>query len=167
MQKVKRPQMLRLGASFLQGGKRMSSVWHYWWPLFLIVFSNVLYNLSAKNTPPVANPFLSLSVTYFVGTLATIILFFATSEDRNILQGALKLNWTSLLLGASIVGLETGYIFLYRAGWNISKGPLTANILLSSILLIIGAVVFRETVTLRQLVGIGVCFAGLFLISTK
>ncbi len=142
-------------------------MWHYLWPLFLIVCSNVVYNLSTKSTPQSASPFFSLLITYLVGAAASLVLFFFTSQDRNLLQNIAKINWTSVLLGLAVVGLETGYLFLYRAGWNISKGPLTANILLSSILLIVGALVFHETISVKQLLGVAVCFVGLVLISSK
>lgn len=142
-------------------------MWHYLWPLMLIVCSNVVYNLSAKSTPQTANPFFSLVVTYLIGATFSFGLFYFTSSNRSIPENISELNWTSLLLGLAIVGLETGYIYLYRAGWDIGKGPLTANIALTSILLIIGALFFQESITLKQFFGILLCFAGLLMINTK
>lgn len=76
-----------------------------------------------------------------------------------------KTNWTAPVLGASIVALEFGYIYVYRAGWQVNAASLTANIALACILVIVGFLVYREGLTLQQIIGIGVCIFGLFLIS--
>lgn len=70
-------------------------------------------------------------------------------------------------VGIAIVGLEAGYVFLYRAGWKVSNGALTANICLAVALLIIGFLLFKETITIKQLAGVVVCGVGLFLINGK
>ena len=38
----------------------------YIWPIALVVFSNVLYQICAKSVPQNLNPFASLTVTYAV-----------------------------------------------------------------------------------------------------
>ena len=63
------------------------------------------------------------------------------------------------------MGLEIGYILLYRAGWKISSGALVANICLAFILIVIGALLYKEQITLRQVLGIGFCVVGLVLVS--
>lgn len=75
--------------------------------------------------------------------------------------------WTPFVLGLAIVGLEAGYVFLYRAGWKVSSGALTANICLAVALLIIGYLLYKETITIKQLAGVVVCGVGLFLINGK
>ena len=76
-----------------------------------------------------------------------------------------RVNWTSLVLGFAIVGLEAGNLFLYRAGWKVSAGSVACNISLAVVLLFVGYFLFREQITLRQLAGVAVCAAGLFLIT--
>jgi drug/metabolite transporter (DMT)-like permease len=79
-----------------------------------------------------------------------------------------KINWTPfVVLGLAIVGLEAGYVFLYRAGWKVSSGALTANICLAVALLIIGYLLYKETISVKQLAGVVVCGVGLFLINGK
>ena len=76
-----------------------------------------------------------------------------------------KLNWTALILGISIVGLELGYIYIYRVGWKMGIGSLVANIALACILLLIGALFLKESISIRQLIGVFVCMAGLILVT--
>ena len=103
-------------------------MWNYIWPILLVIGSNTVYNICAKSTPAEANSFVSLSITYLVGALLSIGMFFLTSAGKDYFVELKKLNWASVVLGASVVALEFGYIAIYRAGWKVSVGSLVANI---------------------------------------
>ena len=49
------------------------------WPLALAIFSNVIYQICAKSVPGGMNPFASLTITYVVGAIASVILYFVLS----------------------------------------------------------------------------------------
>ena len=138
---------------------------HMMLPVVLVVFSNVFYNLCTKYTPGQANSFLSLTITYIVAATLSFLAFCVTGHVQNLGIELTKLNWTSFVLGLSIIGLEIGYIYMYRIGWKISIGSLVANISLACILLIVGIVLFKENVSLRQMFGVAVCIFGLILIT--
>ncbi len=138
-------------------------MWNMIWPIVLVVGSNCVYNICTKSTPAGANAFLSLTVTYLVGAAASAMLFLAGGGGA-LLPELKKLGWPAPALGVVIVGLEVGYICLYRAGWKVSLGSLVANICLACVLLVVGALLYHEAVSLRQLAGIAVCAAGLFLV---
>lgn len=135
------------------------------WPIAMIVVSNTLYNICAKSVPGEADSFAALCVTYLTAAGASVALFFLANSNRHLLAELGKVNWVSLVLGIVIVGLEFGYVAAYRAGWQVSTCSLTANITLACVLVAVGAVLYRESISLRQLAGIAVCGAGLFLIS--
>ena len=139
-------------------------MWNMLWPLLLIVASNCFYNICTKSMPSNANAFASLTVTYLAGAVLSAILFLAGCRGAGIGEELSKINWTSLVLSLAIVGLEAGYVSLYRAGWKVSIGALTANICLAVALLAIGCLLYRESVSPRQALGICVCGLGLFLI---
>ena len=141
-------------------------MWNYIWPVLLIVGYNIAYNLMTKSTPAQVNPFASLTVTYLVAAVFSFILLMFSSSGHP-LGDFREVNWTGIVLGMAIVGLELGYICLYRAGWNISVGSLVANVLLAACLLVIGLVVFKEAVGAKQVLGIAVCLCGLVLINMK
>ena len=92
----------------------------YVWPIALVVLSNVAYQICAKSVPEEMNPFASLTVTYLVGAAASGILFFALDHSGNLIHEVQKINWAPLVLGIVIVGLEAGWIYAYKAGWQVS-----------------------------------------------
>lgn len=139
-------------------------MWNMIWPILIVVLSNTSYNISAKSTPEEINPFASLSVTYFTAMVCAVIMFFITSGQKNIISEFQKMNWTSFILGIAIVGLEFGFLLAYRAGWKISTASLVASISLSCMLLIVGLLIYKEAISLKQFVGMGVCALGLILI---
>lgn len=139
-------------------------MWSMLWPILVVVIANTFYNIITKSTPSNINSLASLSVSYFIAMIFSILMFFITSEEKNLLHEISKMNWTSYALGVTIVGLEFGYLFIYRAGWKISAASLFANISLACVLLIVGFLIYKESLNPRQILGIGVCIVGLILI---
>jgi drug/metabolite transporter (DMT)-like permease len=137
------------------------------WPIALIVISNVFYNICSKETPSAVNPFASLTVTYTVGAAASAAMYFAFSRGGNLLREYRNLSWSSFVLGLAIVGLESGSIYMYKSGWNVSSGQLVYSIILAICLILIGVFVYHESISLTKITGILVCVAGLFLINAK
>lgn len=95
------------------------------------------------------------------------MLFILNNHSKSLVTEITNINWTAFVLGLSIVGLEFGYVYMYRAGWKISVGSLVANISLACVLLLLGILMYKETVSIRQLIGILVCISGLIMISTS
>jgi drug/metabolite transporter (DMT)-like permease len=135
------------------------------WPILIVVTSNTVYNICAKSTPETVNGFAPLAITYTIAAVCAVLLFYLTAEEKQLLAELGKTSWTAWVLGLSIVGLEFGFLCVYRAGWNISMGNLTASITLSCVLLLAGVLLYRETLTLRQILGMAVCVLGLVLIT--
>jgi uncharacterized membrane protein len=137
----------------------------YVFSIVLIVASNILYNVCQKSTPERANPFSALLITYLVAMILTGIALLVYKTDKAILKSFKELNWTSIVLGVAIVGLEFGYLMAYRAGWNISVGSLVANILLALMLIPIGILFYKEGFELNKILGAAFCIVGLILIN--
>ncbi len=136
-------------------------------PIIMIILSNTFYHISSKATPQNANPFASLFVTYMVAAIITFILLLFHTNFKSTFSTFQQLNWTSVILGIAIIGLEFGYIQAYRIGWNISICSLVCNISLGIILLLIGILVYHEQITKQQFMGIIFCLIGIFLINKK
>ena len=141
-------------------------MWNMLWPLLLIVGSNCFYHICTRSMPSQMNPFASLTVTYLVGAALSALIFLVSAGAGRIGSELAKMNWTGFVLGLAIVGLEAGFVFLYRAGWKISVGSLAANICLALALLLIGWLLYKESISPRQLLGVAVCCAGLFLVNS-
>ncbi len=139
----------------------------YVFSIFLIVTSNIVYNICAKSTPGGINPFVSLFITYLTAALMVALAYPFYPSGKNLAQSFCDLNWTSITLGVSIVGLEFGYIMAYRAGWNISVGSLVANILLAIMLIPVGVFFFKEGFSANKIIGVVLCLAGLTMLGRR
>jgi len=137
----------------------------YVFSIVIIVISNILYNICQKSTPEGVNPFSSLLVTYLTASIISVIAFLLFYADKNIVQSFEELNWTSIALGISIVGLEFGYLMAYRSGWNISEGSLVANIILALMLIPVGMLFYKEGFALSKTLGVMFCLIGLLLLN--
>ncbi len=145
----------------------------FYFPILLIIASNVLYHICAKSVPLQMNPMVSLMITYLVAGSLTLFMFFMMPQiftmDKKLeisLLGQIKqANWAPFVLGFVIVGLELGNILMYRAGWNISLGSLVSNISLAVILLALGVLLYKESISTSQVFGIGLCIVGLIFIN--
>ena len=135
------------------------------WPILLVILSNTVYNICTKSTPGNVNAFGTLMITYAVATILTALIFVFLVKPENVLTELSRVNWTSVVLGMAIVGLELAYIFAYRAGWKVSSASLVANIGLSIVLIFVGVILYGENISLKQVMGILVCCVGLFLIN--
>lgn len=118
-----------------------------------------------KSMPGDVNPFGALMVTYLVAAIISGIIFIYIVGPSNVGGEMSEINWTSVILALAIVGLEVGYVFVYRAGWTVSTASVVANIGLACVLLIVGYFLYKENVSINQIVGIIVCMFGLVLIN--
>lgn len=137
----------------------------YVFSIFLIVASNIIYNICQKSTPQRANPFSALLITYLTAAILTVIASQFYKTEKGFFQSFKDLNWTSIALGVSIVGLEFGYLMAYRTGWNISVGSLVANIILAVMLIPVGILFYKEGFELNKILGSAFCIVGLILIN--
>lgn len=140
-------------------------MWSMIYPILIIVAANTIYNICAKSAPKEINSFAVLSITYLVAAVLSFIMFFVTAKGKNILTEFTKANWVPFVLGIVIVGLELGYILAYRNGWKMNTVSVTANITLAVILIFVAFLFYKETLTVRQIIGVFVCAGGLALIS--
>ncbi|KJR48276.1 Membrane protein [Desulfosporosinus sp. I2] len=139
----------------------------YMFPIALIVLSNIVYNVCQKSTPQSVNPFSALLITYLTAAILTLVAFPFYKTDKGFFQSFYELNWTSFALGGAIVGLELGYLFAYRVGWNLGVGSLVANIILAIMLIPIGILFYKEGFAINQIIGAVFCIVGLILINKK
>lgn len=134
-------------------------------PILIIVLSNCLYHICSKTIPNNVNTFGSLTVTYISAAIVSAILFVTMVKPENLAAQLSNINWSSILLGICIVGLEAGYIYAYRMGWQVNNAPVVANTCLAIALLIIGAVLFHEGISIKQIAGMFFCIIGLIFIN--
>lgn len=134
-------------------------------PIVLIVLSNVVYNICQKSTPHAANPYVALLATYLTAALLTVVIYQFNKGEKGFWQALGDLNWTSLVLGVAIVGLELGFLLAFRVGWNISLGSLVSSSIVAMVLIPIGILFYHEGFELNKIIGVVLCLVGLILIN--
>lgn len=136
-----------------------------WWPLLLVVASSVGYQVGLKEVSDVGDPMASLMVTYLAASGVSFVIYFFQSLGReSFLRGVLSVNASAIGLGLAIVGIEVGTLFMYRAGWAVNVAFVVANSLIVAALMLTGFLLYKEKLTLRQLIGVGISLAGILCI---
>jgi drug/metabolite transporter (DMT)-like permease len=139
----------------------------FYFSIVLAICSSALYHFSAKSTPANVNFSISLVVTYLVA-LGIVLLSIFFFPAKNGLAAELKqLNWASFLLAVAIVGIEFGFLLVYRSGWNLGIAAVLVNVAASLILLPVAIFLFKDKISWVNVLGIIVCFIGLIMLNWK
>ena len=140
----------------------------YVWPIALVVFANVMYQICAKSMPASINPLAALTVTYFIAMVSSGGLYFAINRgDANLLVEYSKLNWVPFVFGFVLVALEVGFIYAYKAGWQVNTASIVQSAFLAAALIFVGFLLYHEPLTWNKLIGIAICVIGLVFINLK
>ena len=99
------------------------------------------------------------------GAAVCFLIFLVSAKEKSILTELHKANWATFALGLVIVGLEIGYILAYRNGWKMNAVSVTANIALAVVLIVVAFLFYKETMTIKQIIGMILCAGGLILIN--
>jgi len=139
----------------------------FYFSILLAIFSSALYHFTAKITPVNVNFTVSLLVTYAVAFITTLLTFFFFPVQDGVAAELKKLNWASIGLAIAIVGIEFGFLLVYRSGWNLGIAAVLTNVVASLILLPIAIFIFKDKISWVNIVGIFVCLAGLVMLNWK
>lgn len=142
-------------------------MFHYAWPMVLIVISNTLYQICAKSVPDKMNPFASLTLTYATATAFSAIMYFVLNRNGNLLHEYVKTNYVPFLFGIVLVALEVGWMYAYKAGWPVSTASIVQDAFLAVALIFVGWLLYREALTWNKVVGTVICLVGLAFINHK
>lgn len=137
----------------------------YIWPIALAILSNVLYHICAKTTPEGIHPFASLTATYLTGAVLSAVLYYVLAPQANLVRECSRLNWAPFALGIVIVGLEGGWLYAYKAGWQVNTGFIVQSAFVSVLLLFVGYFLYREALSWNKLLGTAICLLGLVFIN--
>lgn len=140
----------------------MSILW-----LSIAILCTVGYHLVLKVTPAGVNPLLSLLVTYALVTVLFGFLLLASPGGFEWRAEWRQLNWTALALALVIIGLDLGFLYLYRGGFAVSLGALVTQSAAALVLLVIGVAVFRERLSAANIAGLVLCLVGLWLVNRR
>lgn len=144
---------------------KQKSMFLFYFSIILAIASSVLYHFVQKSTPRNVNFAVSLLVTYVVSIAITLLLFVFFPPQYGFFTELRGLNWASYVLALSLVGLEVGFLLVYRSGWNIGIAAVLVNVVASLILVPVAIYVFNDKLNWVNIVGILVCLVGLMMLN--
>lgn len=144
-----------------------SGMFNYIWPVALIVLSDTFYHICTKSSPESVHPMAVLTVTYFVGMVGCIALFFVLNRGGSLVAECRKLNWVPFVLGLAIIGLEAGSLYAYRNGWAVNTMSVVKASAVAAVLLFVGRFLYNEPITWNKIVGLALYVAAVFFINLK
>lgn len=145
----------------------MKSMFIFYFSITLAIASSALYHFSAKSTPPNVNFPISLIVTYAVAIVVTVLIAFFFPAKNGLAVELKQLNWASFLLAVAIVGIEFGFLLVYRSGWNLGIAAVLVNVVASLILVPVAIFIFKDKLNWINIAGILVCLVGLVMLNWK
>lgn len=143
------------------------SVFLFYFSITLAIVSSAFYHFAAKSTPVHVNFTVSLLVTYAAAFAVTLLGFFFFPMAHSIAAELKQLNWASIGLAVAIVGIEFGFLLVYRAGWNLGIAAVLVNVVASLILVPVAIFLFRDKLSWINIAGIFVCLLGLLMLNWK
>jgi multidrug transporter EmrE-like cation transporter len=139
----------------------------FYFSITLAICSSALYHFAQKQIPAGANPAVSIIVTYVVSLALCFVLLYFLPPENGFMAAIKQLNWASYVLALSLVGLEVGFLLVYRSGWNIGLAAVLTNVVASLILVPVAIFVFKDRLSPVNVIGILVCLAGLVMLNWK
>jgi drug/metabolite transporter (DMT)-like permease len=131
----------------------------------MIVAAGVLYQVCARQTEPSINPFAALIATYGTALLTAILLFFGTERligGSGLIGELKKANFASVRLGCVVVVYDLGFLLAYRAKHKASELSAHTTIIIMTAMFAIGVLLYKETTSLKQIIGFSIAAAGIF-----
>ena len=130
----------------------------------LTVFGMLLYHLSQKSVPKETNPFFVIVLAYVVGIVMCVAFAFVSPGKKSLIETFRQSNWAVYTLGAAAALIELGFLLAYRTGWRISIAAVATNAAAAVVLIPLGLIVYKDHLSLRNVIGLIFCIVGLALV---
>ena len=137
----------------------------FYLPIVLTVGGMLFYHLSQKSIPKEINPFMAIIVAYAFGILACVVCAFFLPGRKNFAESVRQSNWAVITLGVAAALIEIGFLLAYRAGWRISVAAVASNVAVTILLIPIGVLIYKDHLSLRNVLGLILCILGLALVA--
>lgn len=136
----------------------------FYFPVALAVGGMLFYHLAQKFIPKEMNPFYATIMAYAVGIVLCAIFAIVYPGKRSFADSVRESNWAVFVLGAAAACIEIGFLLAYRAGWKISVAAVATNVAVTAMLIPIGIIVFKDQLSVRNVLGLVFCVLGLVLV---
>lgn len=142
----------------------MTTVRSFYLPLCLAVGGMLFYHLGQRAIPKEINPFYAVIVAYAAGIIVLAVCALSFPGDKSFVSSLRISNWAVFVMGVAAACIEVGFLLAYRSGWRISIAAVTTNVAVTLLLVPIGVVIFKDHLSLRNVIGLIFCVLGLVLV---
>lgn len=139
----------------------------FYFSIALAIGASAMYHFTAKSTPAHVNFTVSLLTTYAAAFVITLLGFFFFPIQNGLAAELKQLNWASVGLAFAVVGIEFGFLLVYRSGWNLGVAAVLVNVVASLILVPAAILVFNDNLSWVNITGIFICLVGLIMLNWK
>lgn len=139
----------------------------FYLPFVLTVGGMLFYHIAQKSIPREMNPFLVTILAYVVGIVFCAVCALAYPSRKTFAASLKETNWAVITLGVAAASIELGFLLAYRAGWRISVAAVATNAAVTLMLIPIGVIIFKDHLSLRNILGLVFCIFGLVLVARE
>lgn len=135
--------------------------------MVLLVISATVYQLAAKFVPPELSPWHTFTIVYIIGGLLCIVAGLLDNSKQSFWEAVRGSNWAVVVLGFAVVGIETGYLLAFRAGWKLSVTGVFANVAAATLMFPVGVLLLKERLSVVNIIGLVLGVVGLILVTRR
>ena len=137
---------------------------NFYFPFGLTVAGMLFYHLSQKSIPKEMNPYFATIIAYVAGIVALAFCAVTLPGNKSFVSAIKESNWAVLGVGIAAACIEVGFMLAYRAGWKISIAAVVTNAAATAMLVPIGIIIFKDHLSMRNILGLVFCVLGLVLV---
>lgn len=135
----------------------------------VVIVSIAVYQTNMKLVSGALNPLHVLVTIFSTALLCTLlaIKFVPALQTTTTEPFLSNFPYSAVIVGLAIVGVELGYLLMFRSGCHLASAPLVTMGGAAVLLTIIGAILFSQPLTARTIAGLVIVISGLYILSIK
>lgn len=135
------------------------------YPVILTVLSSAMYHFMLKQTSAKGSPMLVLFWSYALAAIACLVVIMFKSEKIEVFSVFKDKPWIPMILAATLVGIEFGYILSYKSGGKVGQVSMITQMVSLVVMFAIGYIVMKEPLTFKKGFGIASALFSFHLLS--
>ena len=132
--------------------------------MLISVLSVIFYQICQKSIATNINPVVSVMLSYSVAILFLFVLLFFFPSSKGFMESVREANIATYLLGFAVVGIEIGFLLVYRSGWRLGLANGFSSTITTTVLLFVGIIVFKDHISPIKIIGLVCCVVGMILV---
>lgn len=124
----------------------------------------LFYHLAQKSIPKEINPFYAMIIAYATGIVVLAVCVLVFPGNKSFVSSLAQSNWAIFVVGVAAACIEVGFLLAYRSGWRISVAAVATNVAVTLLLVPVGILIFKDHLSLRNILGLIFCLVGLVLV---